>query len=144
MVNSVDLLCQIHIQRSNTCTVVLTNTRTVLSMHVCFAKVQIEKRHKCNANIIEAINGCTILLCFNLKDTILVMATVILVYSDKFSVSICNSQVHTCRRSCSCREDTVFLHISHLEYGLYKGFCILVSYVLQLKIHSAGTRNFRQ
>ena len=124
--HKIGMLRQIHIQFSSTCTVMLTNTCTVLSMHVCFAKVQIENRHKCNVNIIEAVKCCTILLCFNLKDTILVMATFIFVYSDKFSVSICISQGHMCRRSRSCREDTVFLHIYLLEYGLHKGFCILV------------------
>jgi hypothetical protein len=126
VVKSVDLLHQIHVQFSNTCTVILTNMCTVLSVHVCFAKVQIENHHKCKTNIIEAVNGCTIVLCFNLKNMILAVATVILVYSDKFSVSICSSQVHMCRRSCSCREDIVYLDVSHLEYGLYKGFCILV------------------
>jgi len=144
VVNSVDLLRQIHLPCSNTCTVILTSTRTVLVIYVCFVKVQTENHHKWNANIITAVNGCTFLLFFNLKDTILVMATFVLVYSDKFSVTINNSRVRMCRRSCSCREDTVFLHISHLEYGLYKGFCILVWYVLQSKIHGAGTRNFRQ
>jgi len=126
VVNSADSLCQIHIHFSSTCSVILTNTHTVLNGNVCFAKEQIENHHKCNANIVEAVNGCTFLLCFNLKDTIIVMATVILVCSDKFYVNICSNQVHMCRRSCSCREDTLFLLTSHLEYGLYKGFCILV------------------
>lgn len=123
MVNSADLLCQIHIHFSSTCSVILTNTRTVHNGNVCFAKEQIENHHKYNANIIEAVNGRTILLCFNLKDTIIVMATVILVYSDKFSVNICSSRF-ICAKG--CREDTLFLLTSHLEYGLYKGFCILV------------------
>jgi hypothetical protein len=39
VVNDVDLLCQIHVQFSNTCTVILSNTHTVLSVHFFFGRV---------------------------------------------------------------------------------------------------------
>ena len=95
VVNSVDLFFQIHLQFSSTCIVILTNTCTVLwNMHVYVAKMQIPNHHRSNANIMEATNGCTILLCFSLKAMILFMATVTHVYSDNFPVSICNSQDH--------------------------------------------------